>query len=68
MSFKVRSYVILAWLLIIVCLVGWPTSLIWWAKNEPPLVVSLSWAALLYTAFGVIVTVDIKRDQEDDRP
>lgn len=65
MSTKVRIYVVLAWVLIIACVVGWPTSLIWWAKDEPPLVVSLSWAALLYTAFGVIVTVDIKQEQEN---
>lgn len=64
MSAKVRFYIVTSWMMVVFCLVGWPTSMIWWLKDEPPGILSLSWAALLYAAMGVIVTVDVKKDQE----
>jgi len=43
-------------------IVGWPLSL--WLTDEPPVVLSLSWLALIYTAFDCINTTAIR--QKDD--
>lgn len=55
-----------AWALLVGSLIGWPLSLIWWAKNEPPFVLSLSWLALVLTAMDLLKTSRVHRDQEDD--
>lgn len=64
MSPKVRFYVGMSWVMIAVCAFGWPYSIL--TTEEPIWILSLSWAALLFTAVGVIVTVDIKKTQEEE--
>jgi hypothetical protein len=56
----------LAWVLLLGSLAGWPASLIWWAKDEPPFVLSLSWLALVLTSLDLLKTSRVHRDQEDE--
>jgi uncharacterized membrane protein YfcA len=59
-----RIEVALAWILLIGSLIGWPLSLIWWAKHEPPFVLSLSWLALVFTAWDIVKTSRVHKDAE----
>lgn len=45
---------------------GWPLSALWLAKDEPPFVLGLSWAALALTALDILATSDV-REKEDER-
>lgn len=56
---------LLGWSLLILSLAGWPLSLIWWAKEEPPFVLSLSWLALVLTAIDILFTAQVKESKDD---
>jgi len=45
-----RMQVRLAWLQLAISVVGWPVSL--WLIDEPKVILSLSWWAILATALG----------------
>lgn len=45
-----RMEVVLAWGLIVACVVGWPWSQLTVAKDEPKFTLALSWLAILLTA------------------
>lgn len=51
---------VLAWTLLSMSAIGWPCSLIWWAAEEPPFVLSLSWLALILTAMDMLFTAQVK--------
>lgn len=38
----------------------------WWAKDEPDFVLSLSWLAITLTALDIIETTDVRVNQEED--
>jgi hypothetical protein len=59
-----RLEVAFAWTLLVGSIVGWPLSLLWWAKDEPPFVLSLSWLALTISALDYLKTSRVHRDQE----
>lgn len=65
MSARLRLYV--AWVLLIITLVGWPLSIFTFARDEPPVILSISWLALTLTAWDIIATADVrvKQDQVD---
>lgn len=44
------------------CVILWPVSLV--LTNEPPLILSLSWLALIIPAFAFLLTAKIEDDQE----
>lgn len=52
--------------LVVVTVAGWPLSALWLAKDEPPFVLGLSWAALTLTALDILAT-SVVREQEDNR-
>lgn len=45
---------VIAWLMLIGGLVGWPIAAFWLAKGEPQFVLGLSFMALIYEAFNAI--------------
>ena len=55
-----------AWVLVAVCLVGWPLSALTIAKEEPQFILALSWIAILVTALDVVSTQDVRKQQEGD--
>jgi hypothetical protein len=59
-----RLEVAFAWTLLVGSIVGWPLSLLWWAKDEPPFVLSLSWLALTISAFDYLKMSRVHCDQE----
>lgn len=72
MSTKVKFYVSFSWAMIGICAIGWPVTHAAMIIEHPPgasgwvfhLLLALSWLAIVYSAVGVIVSVDIKREQE----
>jgi hypothetical protein len=64
MNPKVRLYV--AWTLLVGSLVLWPVSMFTFAKEEPPVVLSLSWFAITLTAADLVATSDVRKEQEGD--
>jgi hypothetical protein len=59
-----RWYVALGWALLILSLIGWPLTQFTIARDEPPVVLALSWLAIILTAVGIIVSAYVKRDQD----
>lgn len=57
----------LAWTLLVVSLVGWPVSALTFAREEPPVVLGLSWFAITLTALDFLKTARVHRDQESDK-
>jgi hypothetical protein len=62
---KVRVYA--AWVILAATLILWPVSMISFAKDEPPVVLSLSWLAITITAADLLSTSDVRREQEGDQ-
>ena len=60
-----RARVVAAWVLLIGSLIGWPLSMIWWAKDEPPFVLSLSWLAIVIEALSLLTASQIHEEQDD---
>lgn len=61
---KARVYA--AWALLAVCLVAWPVSCQTFAKEEPPAILSLSWAAIIIECISVLTTQELNKKQEDE--
>ena len=40
-------------------LISWPVSILTWAAEEPPFVLSLSWLALIISGYTTIVAVQV---------
>jgi uncharacterized membrane protein YfcA len=59
---RVRS----AWGLLVVSLIGWPVSALTFASGEPQVVLGLSWFAITLTALNVVVTADVRKEQDRD--
>jgi hypothetical protein len=45
------------------CFIGWPVSLV--VTNEPPLILSLSWLALILPALVAWLTAKVEDDNQD---
>ena len=54
-------------LLVAVCLVGWPASCLTIARDEPPVILGLSWIAIVIAALDVWSTQDVRKEQEGER-
>lgn len=63
---SVRWRVRLAWLLLGGSLLGWPVSAFTFAREEPQVVLGLSWLAITLTAWDVVSTTDVRSKQEDE--
>lgn len=58
----------MAKVMLVACLIGWPTSALTIASSEPPVVLGLSWVAIILTALDLLATSDVRQqhDQDDD--
>jgi hypothetical protein len=61
-----RARVRLAWILLIGSVLGWPITALTIARDEPPVVLGLSWFAISLTALDVLFTSDVRQQQDDD--
>lgn len=63
-----------AWVLLVLCTIGWPATHVAMLMTHPPgasnwvfhLLLALSWFALILTALNILATTDVRREQEDD--
>jgi hypothetical protein len=61
-----RLEVMLAWVLLVGSLIGWPITALTVARDEPQFVLGLSWFAITLTALDFLKTSRVHRDQVDD--
>jgi uncharacterized membrane protein YfcA len=61
-----RNRIRLAWTLLIFSVVGWPTSALTLASDEPQFILALSWLAITLTALNILATTDVRRRQENE--
>lgn len=50
-----KAQVRTAWLFIIFSIVGWPISALTVARAEPPVILAISWLALLFSGYSSLV-------------
>lgn len=51
--------------LLVASIIGWPLTALTIAKDEPPVVLGLSWFAITITALDVLLTTDVRAEQDD---
>lgn len=56
----------LAWTLLVVSVVGWPVTAIFFSKYIQQVILGLSWIALIISALGVLATTDVRKQQEEE--
>jgi hypothetical protein len=54
-----------AWVLLIGALIGWPVSALTFAREEPPVVLGLSWLAIILTSADLLSTSQVHEEQRD---
>lgn len=55
----------MAWILFFASLILWPITTFTLASSEPPFVLGLSWFAITLTAWDIICTSDVRKEQEN---
>jgi hypothetical protein len=50
--------------LLVAVLVAWPLSQLTVARTEPPFILSLSWFAILYSAWNTVLTSIVAHEQK----
>lgn len=58
-----RARVIVAWVMLVGSVIGWPLSMFTFAKDEPPSVLSLSWLAILIEAGSLLTASQVHEEQ-----
>jgi ribose/xylose/arabinose/galactoside ABC-type transport system permease subunit len=61
-----RARTITAWILLTGSTIGWPISMLTWARAEPPFVLSLSWLAIIIGAAELLTSSQVHEDQHGD--
>jgi hypothetical protein len=56
----------LAVALLAISTVAWPVTQLTVARSEPPFVLGLSWFAIVLTALDILLTADVRDEQDDD--
>jgi uncharacterized membrane protein YfcA len=55
-----------AWVLLTASVVGWPISALTFARDEPPVVLGLSWFAITITALDLLSTNQVHEKQAEE--
>jgi hypothetical protein len=58
-----RARTITAWALLAGSIIGWPVSMLTWAKDEPPFVLSLSWLAIILASAELLTASQVHEEQ-----
>lgn len=61
-----RTRTIMAWVLVIGSLIGWPLSALTIARNEPQFILGLSWIAITLTALDLLTSSQVHEEQGED--
>lgn len=59
-----RVRTVAAWVLLVGSTIGWPVSMLSWAKHEPPFILSLSWLAIVIEAASLLTSSQVRENQE----
>lgn len=54
-----------AWCLLCGSLIGWPVTALTVFSDEPQGILGLSWFAIALTAWDIVSTSDVRREQEE---
>lgn len=54
-----------AWGMFWICVVLWPITSLTIFASEPQGVLGLSWVALILNALNIVITTDVRREQEN---
>ena len=54
-----------AWVILVGAVIGWPASMLTFAKDEPPFVLSLSWLAIILAAAELLTASQVHEEQAD---
>lgn len=60
-----RARVIAAWVLLVGSAVCWPLAAFWWARDEPPFVLGLSFMALILESCSLLTSSQVHEEQGD---
>ncbi|WP_433460712.1 hypothetical protein [Micromonospora sp. CA-248212] len=60
-----RARTIAAWILLVGLIVGWPLCAFWWAKDEPPVVLGLSFLAIIIESASLLTASQVRQAQVD---
>jgi hypothetical protein len=60
-----RARTAAAWILLVGSAAGWPISMLTWARDEPPFVLSLSWLAIVVEAANLLTASQVRQAQAD---
>lgn len=58
-----KARVVIAWVLLVGSIIGWPVSMLTVAKGEPPFVLSLSWLAITLAAAELLTASQVHEEQ-----
>jgi hypothetical protein len=61
-----RARTIAAWVLLIGSTIGWPLSMMTWARGEPPFILSLSWLAIVIESASLLTSSQVHENQSSD--
>lgn len=50
-----KNQIRVSWFIIISSIIGWPVSALTIAKEEPFIILSISWLALIYSGYSALV-------------
>lgn len=58
-----RARVVVAWVLLVGSVTGWPATVSTLAKDEPPLVLALSWLAIIAACVVLLTCSQVHQQQ-----
>jgi ribose/xylose/arabinose/galactoside ABC-type transport system permease subunit len=59
-----RTRTMVAWVLLVGSLAGWPVSMLTWARDEPPFILSLSWLAIVIESASLLTSSQVRENQD----
>jgi hypothetical protein len=62
-----RARTIVAWALLIGSIIGYPISALTIAKGEPPVVLFLSWFAIILTSADLLTSSQVNEEQNNGK-
>lgn len=57
-----RARTIAAWVLLAGSVIGWPVSMLTWARHEPRFILSLSWLAIIIEAASLLTSSQVHEE------
>lgn len=62
---KPKYQIWMSWFIIISSIIGWPLSALTVAKDEPLVILSISWLALIYSGYSALVAAQADKHIQD---